>query len=323
MGSPASSESEATAELVSPPFRDVTELIGGTPLIELTASVQGAGAPIFVKDEGANPSGSARDRTLLEILDGAEASGLLRAGDEIVMAGVTNSALSAALLAGARGYTLTVFHPAGAANPNQALFLACGGTLIPSDSEAKMPGAIREAAAYAQAATNRIYVDGRRREALVDAIKQIASEIVEALDGKPVGAFVTSVSTGSTLHHVASALRQFYPEVKVVGVSIAAAPSRQQYYTDISAQHLMSADTYPDAAYTVVEVSESDAWGQRDRVARRDGLLLGPKGASAVLGALGVRASVPPESAIVALSIDGGHRYLGFEPEDVPRGGRQ
>jgi cysteine synthase A len=302
---------------VWPAAHNVTELIGETPLIELSGSIQGSGAPIFVKDEGANPSGSVRDRTLLEILDGAAASGLLRRGDEIVMAGVTNSALSAALIAGARGYKLTVFHPEVERNPSHKLLLVCGGHIVASGADRGMDGAIEEAASYAQEASNRIYVDGRRREALVDAIDHIAHEILSALEGKPVGAFVTSVSTGSTLRHVASALRQSYPDVTVLGVAIDAPAHRAGFYTDISQAQFFSTHRYPDAGYTSMTVTELEAWHQRALVARKDGLLMGPKGASAVLGALKIRASVPPESAIVALSIDGGQRYLGFEPDEL------
>ena len=176
---------------------------------------------------------------------------------------------------------------------------------------------VRRAATYASDGLGRLFIDGRRREALVDAVAHIAHEILEALDGQPVGAFVTSVSTGSTLRHVASTLRQFYPSLTVVGVRIAAPEERALFYADVSQARLFNPDEYRDAHYHVMEVTEEEAWTQRAELARTEGLLLGPKGASAVLGALDIRQRVTPGSAIVALSIDGGHRYLGYEPEGV------
>ena len=114
---------------VWPKAHNITSLIGQTPLIELPQLVGGTNRlRLYVKQEGTNPGGSIRDRTVLEILDNAAASGLLYRGDEIVIAGASNSAVSAAMIGNARGYPVVVriilegrirapLGPAGALNP--------------------------------------------------------------------------------------------------------------------------------------------------------------------------------------------------------------
>ncbi len=97
---------------VFPPAHDVSQLIGHTPLIALGRLAEPAQPEVLVKHEGFNPGGSIRDRTVLEILDSAFASGLLRRGDEVVVAGASNSAIAASYSAstsGSRGSAFASF----------------------------------------------------------------------------------------------------------------------------------------------------------------------------------------------------------------------
>jgi cysteine synthase A len=293
----------------------VSQLIGHTPLITLSRLAEPGQPEVLVKHEGFNPGGSIRDRTVLEILDNAFASGLLRRGDEVVVAGASNSAVAACVIGQARGCRVTVFHPKSGPHRLVELLRRAGATLIETNGPGGLAHSVTEGAIYARQHIGRIFIDTGRREALKDAIQHIAREIIEALEGQPLGAFVTSCSTGATLRIVSQELRVQYPELEVVGVTIAAPAQRQGYYDDaVTADRVPAAN--PPGAQSVL-LPESAAWRARGLLARTEGLLLGPKGASAALTALRLRPRVPPDRAIVALSIDGGQRYLGSEPKEI------
>jgi cysteine synthase A len=300
---------------VWPIGHDVAGLIGQTPLIEVARLFEAHEPRIYVKHEGSNPGGSIRDRTVLEILDNAAASGLLYRGDELVMAGASNSAVSAAMIANVRGYPVAVFHPEGATERLLHLLTEAGATIERTPEVDGMEGAVDAAADYAQEHSGRIFIDAGRREALTDAIHHIAREIVTGLSGRSLGAFVTSVSTGATLRHVARELRKHYPELIVVGVRIQTPPERESFYDDVATPITWS--PLGEVEAELIEVTEVEAWSMRQRAVRRTGLLLGPKGASALIGAQRLRDRVAPDQAIIALSIDGGQRYFGAEPPEV------
>ena len=324
MGSSMSSEARAGISDLLPrstarPVADsVLDLIGATPLIELSRAVpHDEGATIFVKHEGYNPGGSLRDRTLLEILNCASGSGLLKAGDEIVLAGANNSAISAALIAHSRGYRVRVFHPRDGDRRLLKLLMETGARLSRSPRGEGLEGAREAAVAYASEGADRIFIDGTRREATVGAFRAIARELIQALGDTRLGGVVTSVSTGAAFRHLAQALREHNPEIEVAGVMIEAPEERRALYDDVAPDQRPTTDDLKEVRGELIQIAEIEAWRMRGQIARREGVLLGPKGAAAVLGALQIRHAVPPGQAIVALSIDGGQRYLSATPTEI------
>jgi cysteine synthase A len=145
-----------------------------------------------------------------------------------------------------------------------------------------------------------MFVNGYRREAVRDSYAIIADEILESLEGTPVGAFITSVTTGGAYRQVAGELRDTHPEMLVGGAVL----------SDRSFPSLAD-----DNRNLLRDVTLEGAWEMRDRLAREAGLLVGPKGAAAVKLGLQMRDRLDPETAIVALNPDAGQRYLGWEEE--------
>jgi cysteine synthase len=297
----------------SPVAEGVAALVGRTPLIALRRAAPGLPA-VLLKHEGCNPGGSIRDRTVQEILRSAAASGLLRRGDELVVSGATNSAVAATVLGQALGYRAVIFHHQQGPTRLLALLEQLGARLriVPDDP-------LGEAATYARSRPGRIFIDPGRREALCDAVSHIGREIVEDLAGQPIGAFVTSFSTGATLRHVAAVLRQQSPSMRVAGVQLSTPLARSGYYHDVVHSVTMERRALGNSDAEHIAVSELEAWTARALLARAEGLLLGPKGAAAVLVALRLRHSLPEEATVVALSIDGGQNYQGAVPEEVQR----
>lgn len=273
-------------------------LVANTPLVKLNRVGGGDGGDVFVKMENTNPSGSIRDRYITEIVARAVNSGHLLHGDSVALAGLDDSALAAALLTRLIEIDVRVFAPENTTKRLLALIRRFGAEVVWTPKGEGLAGAIRRAADWARASADRFYLDGYRREAVRDAYANMADEILTALDGRELGAFVTSVTTGGTLREVARELRDSRPALTVGGAVL----------TDVE---------FPDLEghrYNVLErISLERAWKTRDELARREGLLLSPKGAASVALALELREVLPPDEVVVALNPDSGQRYLGWE----------
>lgn len=277
------------------------DLVGQTPLVRLNDVVDGDGAAIYVKMENVNPSGSIRDRYITEIVRGAVDAGQVMGGDTLAIAGVDDSAVAAAWLTNLMQLDLRLFAPAHSSRRLVPLIERYGADFVWTDEDAGLQGAIDRAAGWARQGAERMYVDGFRRQAVEDAYTVIADEILEALHGRILGAFVTSVTTGGTLRHVAAELREAHPALEVGGAVLT-----DRDFSELN-RH----------AYTRLRrVGLEEAWRMRDRIAQSEGLLLSPKGAASVLLACEMRESLPDEEVIVALNPDSGQRYLGWE--DTP-----
>ncbi|MBA2665103.1 MAG: pyridoxal-phosphate dependent enzyme [Bradymonadaceae bacterium] len=282
----------------APVLSRMDELVGNTPLVRLTRLGDATKAPIYIKMENLNPSGSMRDRYVAEILERAVLAGNIVAGDSVALAGLDDSAVAAALFGSVLAIKVRVFAPADSSKRLLPIVERYGGELVWTPAEAGIEGAIEEAAQWTRQGYDRTYVDGYRRQAVRDAYSAIASEILQALEGRVLGAFITSVTTGGTFRHVARELRQTYPSLQVGGAV------------------LIDVD-YPDLVEhqfnLLRRITFAQTWEMRDELARTEGLMLGPKGAACVKVALDLQQELSSDEIIVALNPDSGQRYLGWE----------
>jgi cysteine synthase A len=282
--------------------RRIDELVGQTPLVKLNRVVDDDGPDVYVKMENVNPSGSIRDRYVSEIVTRAVDAGYIVAGDELAIAGVDDSSVAAALLTNLLQLRLRVFAPSHSSKRLLPLIERYGAEIVWTDEDQGLGGAIDAAATWARQAADRMYVDGYRRQAVTDSYADMADELLEALHGRILGAFITSVTTGGTFRHVAKELRETHPALQVGGAVLT-----DNDFSDLTGH----------AYNRLRKVSLSEAWEMRDRIAQEEGLLLGPKGAAAVLLAIEMRKDVPEQEAIVALNPDSGQRYLGWEQKQL------
>lgn len=283
-------------------FGRMDELVGNTPLMRLSRLGDPEKAPVYIKMEQMNPSGSMRDRYVAEILERAVLAGNIVPGDTVALAGLDDSAVAAALFGSVLGVQVRVFAPKDSSRRLLPLVMHYGAKIIWTDVEGGVEGAIEEAAGWARQAPDRTYVDGYRRQAVRDAYSAIAGEILQALGDQRLGAFITSVSTGGTFRHVARELRQTYPSLKVGGAVL----------IDVE---------YPDLVEhqfnLLRHITIDEVWEMRDQIAQHEGLLIGPKGAACVKVALELQQVLPPDEVIVALNPDSGQRYLGWEDKPL------
>ncbi|MFU8804633.1 MAG: pyridoxal-phosphate dependent enzyme, partial [Bradymonadaceae bacterium] len=195
-----------------------------------------------------------------------------------------------------------VFAPRGSSSRLLALVTRYGAKITWTDAGAGLGGAVDEAADWARKAADRMYVDGYRREAVRDAYAAIAAEVLQALEGNLLGAFITSVTTGGTFRHVARELRQTHPALQVGGAVLL-----DMEFPELSEHQFNVLRRFNDA----------EVWALRDEIARKEGLLLGPKGAACVGLALALQETISADEPIVALNPDSGQRYLGWEKEPL------
>ncbi|MEZ4459814.1 MAG: pyridoxal-phosphate dependent enzyme [bacterium] len=274
--------------------------IGDTPLLRLSKTGDPS-RPIFVKLENTNPGGSIRDRYIHEIVDIALRAGQLQRGDTIVLAGIDDSAVSAASMAAQHGLKTVVFAPQSSVRRLVPL-VEQGATIHWTDDALGLDGAVQEAAAFAREAADRAYVDGYRRTAVKEAYAALAREIVTDLGEVVLGGFVTSVTTGATFREVSRLLRATQPQLEVRGARLV----QNEFAT---------AEENP----FIRQVNMSDVWRLRDQLVEDEGLLLGPKGAACVLLCLELQAEIPEGRAVVALNPDSGSRYVGWENQTLFR----
>lgn len=280
----------------------VDALIGNSPMVKLRHIGDPNGASIWLKLEQLNPSGSIRDRYIAEILHRALEAGQMVPGDQVAIAGLDDSAVSVALLGGQLGVKVRVFAPRGASRRLLLLIQRFGATVQWTDPDAGIRGAVKEAAAWARAEADRFYIEGFRRQAVRDAYAAVSIEILQALAGQPLGAFISSVSTGGTFREVSKHLRETHPTLTVAGAVL--------LDVDLATLGAQPGDI-------LRRISMDEAWAMRDQLARSEGLILSPKGAACVLLALELQAKLGPEQHIVAINPDAGQRYLGWEGREV------
>lgn len=278
----------------------IDRMVGNTPMVRLRKTGDPHGAPIYLKMEDLNPSGSIRDRYITEILHRGVEAGQIMAGDAIALAGLDDSTLSAALLGAVLDLEVHAFIPEGAIPRLLPLVQEMGVSLHWTPAPSGLDGAIDAAVKWTHERPERTYIDGFRREAVRDAYHGIADEILLAMRGMTLGSFITSVSTGGTFREVAPHLRASHPALTMAGAVV----------LDVDLDELRQ-----EPSDILRHVPMKRVWQMRDLVARHEGILIGPKGAACVALALELQPTLPADHAIVALNPDAGQRYLGWEPQ--------
>ncbi|RAL25440.1 hypothetical protein DL240_04310 [Lujinxingia litoralis] len=294
------SSEDARSEREAPVVERMDELVGNTPLVRLKQVGEPGGASVYVKMEQFNPSGSLRDRYVAEILERGMASGNVVEGDSVAVAGLDDSAVAAALIGDVLGLNTRVFAPEDSSRRLLDLVSRYGARIEWTSAEGGLSEAIEKAAEWARQAPDRLYVDSYRREAVRDAYAAMASEVLSALEGAPLGAFITSISTGGTFRHVARELREGYPSLRMGGAILG---------------ELELPEFKEHRFNELARISMAEAFALRDELAAREGILVGPKGAACVGLALKLQKELGPNEVIVALNPDSGQRYLGWERE--------
>ncbi len=299
-------------------YRKITDLIGGTPLLELTnyEKVNELNAKIYAKLEYFNPAGSVKDRIAKAMLDDAEEKGLLKPGAVIIEPTSGNTGIGLASVAASRGYKVILTMPETMSVERRNLLKAYGAELVLTEGAKGMPGAIAKAKELAEQTPNS-YIPSQFTNPANPAVhlKTTGPEIWADTDGK-VDIFVAGVGTGGTLSGVGAYLKSQNPNVKVVAVEPATSPVLSGGKAGPHKIQGIGAGFVPDTLNTdiydeILPVQNEDAFATGRALARSEGVLVGISSGAAVFAA--AQLAKRPENAgkvIVALLPDTGERYL-------------
>ena len=299
-------------------YKSLTELIGGTPLLELTQFEKDyqLEATMLAKLEYFNPAGSVKDRVAKSILDDAEQSGKLKPGGTIIEPTSGNTGIGLAAVAAARGYKLIITMPETMSVERRMLMKAYGAELVLTDGKKGMSGAIEKAEELHREIPGSLIAGQFTNPANPKAhFETTGPEIYEDTDGK-VDVFVAGVGTGGTVSGVGKYLKSKNPDVKVVAVEPATSPVLTKGKSGAHGIQGIGAGFVPDTLDTsvydeVIAVEDADAYKFSRAVTASDGLLVGISAGAAICA--GVQLARRPENkgkTIVVLLPDSGERYL-------------
>ena len=207
-------------------YTSAQQLIGGTPLLELSrlAEAEGLGARLLAKLEYLNPAGSVKDRVAKAMVEDAEAKGLLKEGSVIIEPTSGNTGIGLALMGAVRGYRVIIVMPDSMSVERRQLMKAYGAELVLTPGARGMAGAIAKAEELAKEIPG-AFIPGQFENPANAAAHRASTgpEIWADTDGK-VDVFVAGIGTGGTITGVGQYLKEKNPEIRVVGVEPAGSP---------------------------------------------------------------------------------------------------
>ena len=299
--------------------KSATELIGGTPLLEVTNYEKNheiKDVTILVKLEYLNPAGSVKDRIALSMIEDAERSGKLKPGATIIEPTSGNTGIGLAAVAAAKGYKAILTLPETMSVERRKLLQAYGAQLVLTDGAKGMKGAIAKAEEL-QASTPGSVILGQFVNPANPAVHKATTgpEIWKDTDGK-VDIFVAGVGTGGTVTGVGEYLKEQNPNIKIVAVEPESSPVLSGGAPGAHKIQGIGAGFVPEVLNTdiydeIIKVSNEDAFAVGRAFAVEEGILVGISSGAALHAA--TQLAGRPENkgkTIVALLPDSGDRYL-------------
>ncbi|MBS7271599.1 MAG: cysteine synthase A [Fibrobacter sp.] len=297
-------------------YSSADQLIGHTPLLELTHIEEGLGARILAKLEYFNPAGSVKDRVAKAMLDDAEQSGKLKKGSVIIEPTSGNTGIGLASVAAARGYRIIIVMPETMSVERRQIMKAYGAELVLTEGAKGMKGAIEKAEELAKEIPNS-FIPGQFVNPANPAAHKATTgpEIWEDTDGK-VDIFVAGVGTGGTVTGVGEYLKTKNPNVKIVAVEPASSPVLSKGTAGAHKIQGIGAGFIPETLNTkvydeVIAVENEAAFEAGREIGKKEGVLVGISSGAALWAAKEL--AKRPENkgkTIVALLPDTGDRYL-------------
>lgn len=300
-------------------YKSFTELIGKTPLVELSNYGKDLKGKLLAKVEFFNPTGSAKDRPALEMINDAEERGLIKTGATIIEPTSGNTGIGLAAVAAARGYKAIIVMPDTMSIERRKLMAVFGAQVVLTPGSEGMQGAINRAEELAAGIEGSFIPDQFSNSANSAAhYKTTGPEIWQDTEGN-VDVFVAAVGTGGTLTGTAKYLKEKNPGIKIVAVEPESSPLLSKGTAGAHKIQGIGANFVPAVLDTAVldeilTVSDEDAYTEAVKLAKTEGLLVGISSGAALSAAKKVaeRAENVGKNIVVILP-DTGERYLSTE----------
>lgn len=299
-------------------YKSVTELIGKTPLVDLTniEKEYDLKAKMLAKVEFLNPTGSVKDRAALELIEDAESKGLLNDNSVIIEPTSGNTGIGLAAVAVAKGYKAIIVMPDSMSPERIKLMKAYGAEVVLTEGAKGMAGAIAKAEELKREIPDGFIPDQFKNKANANAhFKTTGPEIFDDTDGK-VDIFVAGIGTGGTITGTGQYLKSKNGNIKIIGVEPEKSPVITKGVSGAHGIQGIGAGFIPnvldmDVVDEVIPVSDGDAFEYAKLLGNKEGLLVGISSGAALKIAIEIAKRPENEGkTIVVLLPDSGSRYL-------------
>ncbi|MGG7622173.1 cysteine synthase A [Bacillus coreaensis] len=292
----------------------ISELVGQTPIVKLNRLVEEGSADVYLKLEYMNPGSSVKDRIALAMIESAEESGELKAGDTIVEPTSGNTGIGLAMVAAAKGYRAILVMPETMSMERRNLLRAYGAELVLTPGPEGMGGAIRKAEELAK--ENGYFMPQQFKNLSNPEVhrrttgKEIVEQMSEGLD-----AFVSGIGTGGTITGAGQVLKQTFDNVKIFAVEPVDSPVLSGGKPGPHKIQGIGAGFVPDILDTkvydeVIQISNDQAFEYARRAAKEEGILGGISSGAAICAALKVAKELGAGKKVLAIIPSNGERYL-------------
>jgi cysteine synthase len=296
--------------------RNVLDLIGHTPIVRLNRLAKPEGAVVVAKVESLNPGGSVKDRIGVAMVEDAERRGILRPGGTLVEPTSGNTGIGLAIAAAVKGYRLILTMPDDMSVERQRLLARLGAEIHLTPAIEGMTGAVFAAQELVREHPDYFMPQQFQNPANPEAHRRgTALEILDALGGQRLDAFVAGVGTGGTLTGVGEVLKDKIPGLRVVAVEPARSPVLSGGRARPHAIQGIGASFVPgvlnrELIDEIITVRDEDAITWSRRLAREEGLLVGISAGAAAFAACAFAATLTPAQLVLTVLPDTGERYL-------------
>ena len=298
--------------------KEITELIGGTPLVRLNRLSPEGSATIYAKVESFNPGGSVKDRICLNMINEAERQGRLKPGSTVVEPTSGNTGIGLALICAVRGYKLILVMPESMSMERASLLSSYGAQLVLTAAWEGMKGSIKEAESIVGQNPSYFMPDQFSNPANPAMHRRTtAVEIWDALNGK-IDAFVAAVGTGGTITGCGEVFKERNPRVQVIAVEPAGSPVLSGGDPGPHKIQGIGAGFIPKVLNRsildrVITVTDDEAYQTAKLLAKKEGLLVGISAGANVFAAQKVAEQLGPGKNVVTVLPDTGERYISIE----------
>ncbi len=293
--------------------------IGHTPMVRLTRMLPASGCSILGKLEALNPAGSVKDRVGISMIRSAESMGALKPGMVIVEPTSGNTGIALAMAAAALGYELVLTMPDSMSAERISVMAAYGARIILTPGVDDMAGAISQAQQIKDADPAGTFMPQQFRNSSNPQVHRetTAREILRATDGR-VDAFVAGVGTGGTITGVGGVLKQEVTGIRIVAVEPARSPVLSGGEPGLHGIQGIGAGFVPEVLETevideIVKVEDEEAFECTRRLAREEGLLLGPSSGANMVASLRIGEALAADACLVTVLCDTGFRYFSVD----------
>jgi cysteine synthase A len=296
--------------------KNITQLIGNTPLVYLQSLSRGIEASIAAKLEFMNPGGSVKDRLGLALITDAEKKGIINKNTVIIEPTSGNTGIGLAMVCAVKKYKLKVILPENMTMERKNLLRAFGADLVLTPAEDGMKGAIKKAEELAANTSNSYFPHQFKNYANVEMHKKTtALEIWNDTDGK-IDIFVQGVGTGGTITGTSEILKEKKPGLITIAVEPADSPVLSGGLPGTHKIHGIGAGFIPEILNSalideIIKVSNEQAMSTTQKLAAEEGILCGISSGATVYAALEIARREEQKGKLIVVMInDTGERYL-------------